>query len=175
MSVGYAVLITASALAVYSFLHYRLQIAAQPLRLGIAARGERLLASPHLNDAQKTTVEDMLNSAYSGWMAIVFCIMLPLMTLYYSFNKTALAASLRVDQVPHQETRDQCNQLKFRYMLSLMAGNMLFGALLVVEIVVMALVSAALSGSVDALKLTLGVLLRKDRDMIGRITGAQQH
>lgn len=68
----------AAALAVNAYLHRRLVVAAQPLRLELAERGEELLRSAGLPSRIREHVEFMLSHAFGiGWLLLAALVVAP--------------------------------------------------------------------------------------------------
>jgi len=94
------------ALVVLTWASYRLQHAAQPLRLELAAKGERLLGDAELPPDLRAFVCFLLDTAFSNRIALLVGIFyVPYIAFSILTNPNRVAKKLRRFEIKNKETR----------------------------------------------------------------------
>ena len=105
-----------------SLVRGRLDEAVQPLRLELADKGERLLASPDVPQEMKETLRYMLKSTFGcGFCFFVTAVALPFILLSCAFNPKSFRSFVRDVSKLEPETRaayDDCTTLFHRIKLA---------------------------------------------------------
>jgi hypothetical protein len=95
-----------SGVVSYSFARLRLRKAAQPLRLQLAEKGERLLGSPNLPTNLRPYVEWLLSTAFGNRSAIFFGFaFVPIAAVMIATRPAILQSFMRKLQINDIETR----------------------------------------------------------------------
>jgi hypothetical protein len=145
-----AVLVAISA--VYILLLNRLARAAQPLRLKMAATGVRLIQSRSLSDGDRQSVIRALQHAYSVTPVIATAVsILP------------VAAFIIARGIVKPDARKQSLEMgKFstQFILSSMATSPIFGLIVLVELLLVALVLIVITGQLGMMRAIVAALAR---------------
>lgn len=95
----------AIVLVAFCFACRRLRAAAQPLRLELAAKGERLLGDPQLPQHLRGYVAFLLDSSFSAWMPLVFGFFyIPVIAVKIAFTPDRLAKAFRRFRINNGDT-----------------------------------------------------------------------
>jgi len=99
-------LIIVFGLALWSWAYYRLQRAAQPLRLELAKKGERLLGDPDLPVPMRDFVRFLLDTAFSNRAVLLFGIFyVPCIAFFIAVFPHKISKVMRRFHIPNKETR----------------------------------------------------------------------
>jgi hypothetical protein len=98
--------ILSGGLVVYAIAMRRLQRAVQPLRIELAEKGERLLASNYLSRDAKEHVRFLLDSAFGLRLVLLVCLFsMPIFAIYYLIYPKPLLAMDRSLQIKDPESK----------------------------------------------------------------------
>lgn len=145
------------AFAFYCFLLNRLAKFVQPLRLGLARRGERLLQNPNLPPWAARQLRLELDTMFSGWWAVGAALLFMPAILGFA---TGLIKS--PPDIEHAETRREYNLLAWHFALSFIVANPIMGAIFVLELLALVLVVAILGGTVMSFRAATAVAFGAD-------------
>lgn len=125
----------AFALIAWSVFQGRLARAAQPLRLRLAEKGERLLARTDLSPETRKDVEFMLNTPFSRWGMLLFVVATaPFVVLYVAFTPKARAHVERDFSKMSPEARALYADVRALHTRIVMANHPLLASIVLLEI-----------------------------------------
>jgi hypothetical protein len=141
----------------YLIVLRRLADIVQPYRLQLAELGEKILAEAP-SDARRDQARFYLDNAFSGWVAPGVAMALPVVAVLAPF----FSGRFRQDDVPTRDDRT----LMLLFSLSVVAANPLFGMIMAVEALFVALFVVVISGP-SGLAAALAALMRVERVLPG--------
>jgi len=131
------------ALVVWTWAATRLQRAAQPLRIELAEKGERLLGDKDLPEPLRDFVRFLLDTAFSNLAALVFGVFyVPYLAVSIAISPERVTNDLRRFQIPNPETRAAFNDVMRLHDRVTLANHPIL--LLVVEIEILFFVGIAI-------------------------------
>lgn|GEM_PF-1872114 len=125
-----ALVATVGAILAYPLVMRWLATRVHPSRLRLADLGNELMESPHLSDARKDDVREMLVDAFDWRVMVVVAINLPLA----AFGLRRRLKAMSQDRIADPDTRQMWSEFSARFIQSIAAANPLVTVIVLVEL-----------------------------------------